>query len=208
MAVDEGADAIELDVHATRDGVVVVHHDPLLPGESDSPFAERAIAALVYDELSSFELQHRVFVPTLDEVLDALVPRTKIYIEIKAPNIETLVATSLAKISNAAEYCAVHSFDHRIVKRFRELAPTIPGGILMVAYPIDAASLLRAADARDFWQACEFVDNDLVRAIHGAGGRVIAWTGNDAGEWKRLRAAGVDGICTDRVAALVSSLRD
>ena len=71
-AVDEGADAIELDVHGTRDGVVVVHHDPLLPRESTSPFAARAIATLAYDELSSFELQHGVFVPTLDEVLDAI----------------------------------------------------------------------------------------------------------------------------------------
>jgi glycerophosphoryl diester phosphodiesterase len=207
-AVDEGADEVELDVHTTRDGVIVVHHDPHLSRESTSPLAGRAIAALDYDELSSFELQPGVFLPTLDEVLDAIVPRVKIYVEIKAPNIEVLVAAALAKIADAAEYCAVHSFDHRIVRRFRELAPTIPGGILIVAYPIDAALLLRSADARDFWQACEFIDADLVKSIHGAGGRVIAWTGNDEAEWKRLNAAGVDGICTDRVAALISSLRD
>lgn len=207
-AVDEGADAVELDVHATRDGVVVVHHDPHLSRELTSPLAGRAITALDYDDLSTFELQPGVFLPTLDEVLDAIVPRVKLYIEIKASNIEALVAAALAKISNAAEYCAVHSFDHRIVKRFREIAPTIPGGILIVAYPIDAAALLRAADARDFWPQSEFVDGDLVKSIHDAGGRVIAWTGNDDAEWSRLRAAGVDGICTDTVAALVSSLRD
>jgi glycerophosphoryl diester phosphodiesterase len=207
-AIDEGADAVELDVHATRDEVVVVHHDPYLSREPTSPLAGRAISALDYDDLSTFELQPGVFLPTLDEVLDAIVPRVKIYIEIKAPNIEALVAVALAKISNAAEYCVVHSFDHRIVKRFRELAPTIPGGILIVAYPIDSVSLLRAADARDFWEQCEFIDDDLVRSIHDAGGRVIAWTGNDKAEWNRLRAAGVDGICTDRVRALVSSLRD
>ena len=207
-AVFEGADAIELDVHATRDGVVVVHHDPHLPRESSSPLAGRAIAALDYDELSTFQLQPAVFLPTLDEVLDAILPRARMYIEIKAPSIETLVAAALARIADAAEYCAVHSFDHRIVKRFRELAPTIPGGILIVGYPIDAASLLRSADARDFWPECEFTDDDLVKSIHDAGGRVIAWTGNDEAEWKRLRAAGVDGICTDRVAALISSLRD
>jgi glycerophosphoryl diester phosphodiesterase len=207
-AVDEGAGAIELDVHATRDGVVVVHHDPHLPLESTSSLAGRAIAALDYDELSTFELQPGVALPTLDAALEAIVPRARMYIEIKAPNIEALVATALAKIANAAEYCAIHSFDHRIVKRFRELAPTIPGGILIVAYPIDAASLLRAADARDFWPQREFIDDDLVKSIHEAGGRVIAWTGNDEAEWKRLRAAGVDGICTDRLASLIASLRD
>ncbi len=207
-AVDEGADAIELDVHATRDGVVVVHHDPHLPRESTSPLAGRAIAALDYEELSTFELHPGVALPTLDATLEAIVPLARIYIEIKAPNLEALVAAALAKIANAAEYCAVHSFDHRIVKHFRKLAPTIPGGILIVAYPIDAASLLRASDARDLWQQCEFIDDDLVKSIHAAGGRVIAWTGNDEAEWNRLRSAGVDGICTDRVAALISSLRD
>jgi glycerophosphoryl diester phosphodiesterase len=207
-AVDEGADAIELDVHATRDGVVVVHHDPHLPRESTSPLAGRAIAGLDYDELSTFELQPGVALPTLDATLVAIVPRARIYVEIKAPNIERLVAASLAKNANAADYCAVHSFDHRIVQRFRQIAPSIPGGILIVAYPIDAASLLRAADARDFWPQCEFVDEDLVESIHATGGRVIAWTGNDEAEWKRLRAAGVDGICTDRLAALIYSLRE
>ena len=207
-AVDAGADAIELDVHATRDGVVVVHHDPHLSRESSSPLAGRAIAALDHDELSTFELQPGVALPTLDAVLEAIVPRARMYIEIKAPNLEGLVAASLAKIAKAAEYCAVHSFDHRIVQRFRQLAPNIPGGILIVAYPIDATSLLRAADARDFWEQCEFVDGDLVKSIHDVDGRVIAWTGNDEAEWSRLRAAGVDGICTDRVAALISSLRD
>ena len=207
-AVDAGADAIELDVHATRDGVVVVHHDPHLPRESTSPFAGRAIAMLDYDELSMFELQPGVTLPTLDATLEAIVPRARTYIEIKAPNIEALVASAFERIANAAEYCAVHSFDHRIVKRFRELAPQVPGGILIVAYPIDAASLLRSADARDLWQACEFIDDDLVKSVHGAGGRVIAWTCNDKAEWKSLSAAGVDGICTDRVAALISSLRD
>ncbi|MFN2603889.1 MAG: glycerophosphodiester phosphodiesterase [Gemmatimonadaceae bacterium] len=207
-AVDAGADAIELDVHATRDGVVVVHHDPHLSRESTSSLAGRAIAALGHDELSKFELQPGVGVPTLEATLEEIAPRARVYIEIKAPEIESSVAAALSKIPNAAEQCAVHSFDHRIVKRFRELATRIPGGILLVAYPIDAASLLRTADARDFWAQCEFIDRDLVESIHDEGGRVIAWTGNDEAEWSRLRAAGVDGICTDRVGALVSSLRD
>jgi glycerophosphoryl diester phosphodiesterase len=207
-AVDEGADAVEIDVHATRDGVVVAHHDPRLSRESTLPLAGRAIATLDYDELSTFELQPGVPLPTLEAALDAIVPRVRMYIEIKAPNIEGLVAAAIAKTAHAADHCAVHSFDHRIVQRFRQFAPNIPGGILIVAYPIDATSLLRAADARDFWEQCEFVDDDLVESIHNAGGRVIAWTGNDEAEWNRLRAAGVDGICTDRVAALISSLRD
>ena len=207
-AVDAGADAVELDVHATIDGVVVVHHDAQLSRDSASPLAGRAISALSYDELASFELAPGVSVPTLDDTLHAVSSRAKVYIEIKAAKIESLVANLLAKIPDAASTCAIHSFDHRIVRRFREIAPTIPAGILIVAYPVDAASLLSAANARDLWQSCEFIDRDLVDSIHAADGRVIAWTCNDSAEWRRLRELGVDGICTDRVASLVSSFRD
>ena len=207
-AVDAGADAIELDVHATSDGVIVVHHDTQLSRDSLSPLAGRSISALSYDELASCELAPGVLIPTLDETLRAVASRAKVYIEIKAPKIESLVANLLAKIPDAASTCAVHSFDHRIIRRFRELAPQIPAGILIVAYPIDAASLLSVANARDLWQSCEFIERDLVDSIHAAAGRVIAWTCNDAAEWKRLRELGVDGICTDRIESLVSSLRD
>lgn len=203
-ALDAGADAIELDAHATSDGVVVVHHDPVLPASSASPLAGRAIAGLDYAELAEFELSPGVALPTLEEILTAVTPRAKVYIEIKAPDIERQVAGVLARIPFAEASCAVHSFDHRIVKRFRKLAPAIPTGILLVGYPIDAASLLAAAGAHDLWQESEFIDHDLVTSIHRAGGRVIAWTCNDPAEWNRLRALGVDGLCTDRTAALVA----
>ena len=201
-ALDAGADAVELDVHATRDGVVVVHHDANLP-PSTTPLSGRAIAAVGAADLATFELTPGVGIPTLEEILLALAPRAKVYIEIKASGIEAVVAAVLARVPSAATSCAVHSFDHRIVQHFGRIAPTIPTGILLVGYPVDAAAVLTAAAARDLWQSCEFVDADLVASIHRARGRVIAWTCNDPAEWNRLREIGVDGICTDRTAALV-----
>jgi glycerophosphoryl diester phosphodiesterase len=41
------------------------------------------------------------------------------------------------------------------------------------------------------------IDEHLVRAVHAAKGRVIAWTVNEAEDARRLAAIGVDGICTD-----------
>ena len=207
-ALDAGADAIELDVHATRDGVVVVHHDASLPASSTTSLAGRAIAALEAAELARFELTPGVGIPTLEETLLAVASRAKVYIEIKAGDIEALVAGVLARIPSATASCAVHAFDHRIVRRFGRIAPAIPTGILLVGYPIDAASLLAAAAARDLWQSCELIDSDLVTLVHRARGRVIAWTCNDPAEWNRLREAGVDGICTDRTAALVEWMRN
>jgi glycerophosphoryl diester phosphodiesterase len=206
-ALDLGADAVELDVHATADGTVVVHHDPRLPASINSPHAGRAINSLTRDDLSSFELAPGVDVPTLEDALTTICPRARAYIEIKAPNIENLVANVIAEVPGAAGNCAVHCFDHRISKKFASLASGIPTGILLVGYPVDARAVLSFANARDFWESCEFVDKDLVETIHAAGGRIVAWTCNDPAEWRRLIELGVDGICTDRVGTLVTHLK-
>jgi glycerophosphoryl diester phosphodiesterase len=208
-AVDQGADGIELDVHATRDGVVVVHHDPILSRISASPLAGHAISAIESSELGAFEISPGVGIPTLEDVLQAVGPRASLYVEIKASHIESLVAAELTAASAAlspadrSASVAVHSFDHRIVARFASLMPDLPTGILLVGYPVDSPALLRAARARDLWQSSEFIDEELVASVHAAGGRVIAWTCNDHQEWKRLSSLAVDGICTDRTAAAV-----
>jgi glycerophosphoryl diester phosphodiesterase len=199
--MDAGADGVELDVHATRDGVVVVHHDQLLSPAVDSPIAGRAIASLSLSELEDFELAPGVPLPTLQEVLQAIGARAAMYIEIKARDIEAQVSAVIASVPAVASRCAVHSFDHRIVKRFGTLAPQVPTGILEVGYPVDPPSLLAAAQARDLWQSCEFIDEALVSSIHDSGGRVIAWTCDDPAQWAQFRDMGVDGICTNRTAA-------
>ena len=73
---------------------------------------------------------------------------------------------------------------------------------------IDPAASLHAAGARDYWQHRELVDAALVRAIHGAGGRVICWTENDPSAMRRLTEMGVDGICTDVPDVAIATLRD
>jgi len=206
-AIDQGADAIELDVHATADGTIVVHHDAALSARTGSAHSGRAINSLTLSELSTFELASGINVPTLAEALTTICPSARAYIEIKASDIEELVADVIASVPVAIGKCAVHCFDHRISRRFASLDAKTPTGILIVGYPMDPQSILRAAAARDFWESCEFVDKNLVDTIHSAGGRVIAWTCNEPGEWSRLRSIGVDGICTDRVGALVTHLR-
>jgi glycerophosphoryl diester phosphodiesterase len=202
-ALDFGADAIELDVHATSDGVVVVHHYFNLPVDNTSTHAGRAIADVTSRDLETFELTRGVGIPTLDEALRVICRTAKAYIEVKARHIESLVAQSITNVPGASEKCAVHSFDHRIVNRFA-LVSDVPTGVLIVGYPMRADEILHSANARDFWENCEFIDRDLITTVHASGGRVIAWTCNEPAEWDRLIDAGVDGICTDRVGDLVS----
>lgn len=195
-ALDLGADAVELDVHATRDGVVVVHHD-FVPRAVSSVAAlnGRPIAELTAAELETFRASGEA-IPTLHSVLEAIGPSATVYVEIKGRGIEAAVISTIATVPSARSI-AVHSFDHRAVVRARELQPGLAAGVLLASYLIDPEGALRAAGARDYWQEWSMIDALLVDAVHAAKGRVIAWTVNEAEDARRLASIGVDGICTD-----------
>lgn len=205
LAIEAGADGIEIDVHATRDGVVVVHHDAALAPPPGSPPGIHGIAIRA---LSFAELRRETFgggdVPTLDETLSFVDGRAVLYVEIKAPEIESRVVSELALHGARA---AVHSFDHRVSRTVRAIARDIPTGILSTSYLIEPERALKAANARDYWQHWEMIDAALVRQVHAAGGRVIAWTVNSPAAIAHLRTLGVDAVCTDVADEVVPLLR-
>jgi glycerophosphoryl diester phosphodiesterase len=192
-----GADGIELDVHATRDGVVVVHHDAdVAVSGGDDP--RRAIAAMTVAELR--RSMDASALPTLAEVLALVGERATVYVELKGADIEAAVVEVIRGAPNVR--VAVHSFDHRAVRRVGEIAPQLPLGILEVSRLVDPVRAMRDAGARDRWQQWQLIDADLVRTVHAAGGRVVAWTVNERQVAERLRAWGVDALCTDVATAV------
>ncbi len=190
-ALAAGASAVELDVHSTADGVIVVHHD----FDVAAPGHKFPIASSSYDDIREAAGSSGFDIPVLADVLSRYSGKMKVYVEVKAPNIELEVARVVR-----ASQCelAVHSFDHRVVKRIHDFCPGLQAGILTVSRPIDAPSMLRAADAVDYWPQFDFIDRELVEDIHDSNCRVIAWTPNHIDQWDRLARLGVDGICTDR----------
>ena len=200
-AIQLGADGIELDVHATRDGIVVVHHDPVVHARHPQRPAHKAIAELSATDLEQFPLADGTPIPTLSETLAAIGDRATVYVEIKAPNIEPLVTRC---IRESEARCAVHSFDHRVVKIVKTIFPAMRTGILEVARHIDAAASLVALSAEDLWQEVDSIDEEIVERAHSVGARVIAWTANEPAQWETLYALGVDAICTDRIAELAT----
>jgi glycerophosphoryl diester phosphodiesterase len=194
-ALELGADGIELDVHATRDGVVVVHHDPVPRAASADPtLAGRAIADLTYDQLRGFRVAPAVSIPTLAEVLALVGGAAVVYVELKGTGIERRVV-DVIRASTAR--CAVHSFDHAAVARVRTLAPDLRRGLLFSRRPRDPGAAMEAAGALDAWPEWPLIDEDFVASVRRLGGAVIAWTVNDAAAARRLTSMGVDGICTD-----------
>lgn len=197
-AIELGADAIELDVHATLDGVVVVHHDPAVASAAAS---STGIRTLSFADLERYPLATGIEIPALSAVLAAIGDSAAVYVEIKARDIEPLVVRC---IRESVARCAVHSFDHRTVKTVKSIFPAIPTGVLEVARHFDPTRALLVTEARDLWQEVDHIDEELVASVHAANARVIAWTANDSAQWKTLRAIGVDGICTDRIGELAT----
>ena len=199
-ALTAGAEAIELDVHASADGTVFVHHDFHF---LDADGVRRDFRETDSREIASAKIDGNVAIPSLDAVLEAIGIRARVYIEVKARGIESDVVRCLRRHFVDRDNYAVHAFDHRVVKRVLSLMPSARTGILQVAYPIDTSAAMRAAGASDLWQQADFIDSTLVADVHAYGGRIVAWTANDPTQWQTLSELGVDGICTDRVDAYV-----
>lgn len=205
-ALELGADGIELDVHLSSDGVLIVHHDDVPRAIAPSgKFAGRRIDSLTFDQLQGFSVGGIALIPTLEEVMAVVKRRARLFIELKGAGTEEAVV-AVVRDSGAAESCAVHSFDHAAVKRVHELAPELRCGILFDRAPADVAASMRECGALDVWQQWALVDGTLVEQVHSRGGRVIPWTVNRPEAARTLAALGVDAICTDLLGEIRGAL--
>ncbi|MFN0099590.1 MAG: glycerophosphodiester phosphodiesterase [Gemmatimonadaceae bacterium] len=190
-AVELGADATELDIHRTQDGVLIVHHDPKIAGIG-------AIRELGWHIVRDARVRGEP-IPALSDVFDAVGGSLRVYCELKGVDTAADTVALIAAKGIPADRTAVHSFDHRLVAQAGRLAPRIPRGVLEVSYPVEPLSAAKPVAARDLWRQWEFIDAEFVEAVHAAGCRVVAWTVNDAAVMERFALLGVDALCTDDV---------
>lgn len=187
-AREMGADAIELDIHATTDGMLVVHHDPELEGAG-------RISDHSWADLQRTTLPNGERVPLLKEAL-AAAGGLGVWIEIKTlPERFDVRLLEVIATGPTPDKYAVHAFDHRIIARLGSRAPTLRRGVLSASRPIDPVAQVAAAGASVLWQESSLTDPDLVAALHHAGKEVIVWTANTPEELTTLTAMGVDGLC-------------
>jgi len=199
-ALERGADALELDVHASADGVVVVHHDPTLGRDVVGAAPGSRLDAMTWGELQGVELSPGITMPSLAQVLDLVGGRAIVYVELKGPSVEEAV---IEVIRRSATICHVHSFDHEAIARAATLAPDIPRGLLYDDHSIDrAVPTMQAVGATTLWPEWRLVDRPLVERVRAIGGRVIAWTVNTRANAVRLLEGGVYGLCSDDVRLL------
>lgn len=199
-AIAAGVDAIEMDVVVSRDDVVVVSHDAYLKSGLKSGKYIRTLTAA------------EAGLPSLSEVF-GLAGRGEFLFNIEAKvsehtpsNFAELILDRIGE-HGVQSRVIFQSFDFAILHRMNRLAPGIT---LAALWEGEARSFVEiAAEAGTTIVAPEYslVTKEQVGRAHDAGLRVIPWTANTAGDWKRLIAAGVDGIITDDPAALIAYLR-
>lgn len=189
-------------MHATADGHLIVHHDEMI--------GRHHVAHCALREVREHPLRNGEPVPTLEEALAVIHPHLTALVEVKsmpAALDERLLAAFDAAPSPAR--VAVHSFDHRIVRRLAERRPALAVGVLSTSYLVDPVGALRDADADVLWQHWQLIDEALVLAVHAAGAGLYAWTVDDPAAMRELLGLGVDGLCTnhpERARKAVDSL--
>lgn len=193
LALDAGADGIELDVHATADGIVVVHHDYHL-GDG------MQIAGSTLAQLRASSSNGESQLATLRESCLLVAGRARLFVEIKGEGIENAVVATLMDYEGEV---AIHSFDHALIGRLSARGCPFRLGILFDHSARSWRRSMEATGAADLWIQARLITPSLIREIHDAGAVVFAWTVNDVDAATKLAAMGVDGICTDDVSILL-----
>jgi glycerophosphoryl diester phosphodiesterase len=200
LAIAHGLDMVEVDVHLSRDGEVVVIHDAELMRSADR---REAVANLTADELARIDLGDGQGVPRLTEVFALARGRIGVYVELKGARTGT--ALGQLRLAGAAEGVELvsGSFDTLLVDELRETAPGVPRSVLFrrtsTAAMIETCRGVGATYAHPCFRP---LDAPLIAALHDAGLLVMAPHTNDPVEARAFAEAGIDVLATDDPAVL------
>jgi glycerophosphoryl diester phosphodiesterase len=224
-----GVDVLEMDIHCSADGALVVRHDPSVDSTTDGAGFIRDLSLA---ELKALDAGYRwtadggrtfpfrglgITIPTLEEVLAAF-PNTRLNIDIKPedPAVVPLFAQMLSKYGRL-ENVLVGSFHNDQIRRFRERCPQAATAASVretqVFYGLHCIFLARIyAPGAQAFQIPE--SNSVLRLItprfisdaHAHNMEVHVWTVNEVADMRRLLDWGVDGIISDYPDRLMALL--
>lgn len=225
-----GVEVLEMDVHSTRDGAIVLLHDETVDRTTDGTgsvqdFSLTELQALdagyqwSADDGASFPYRGQgIQIPTLAEVFQAL-PGYPMNIEIKQsqPDI-TAAVCDLIRQYQVTDQVLIASFDMDTIRTFRETCPEVATTLgedevrLLYGLSLPYLGALfsppgQAVQVPEYWGDTHVLTPRFIQAAHNRGLQVHAWTINDPAEMQRFLDLGVDGIITDRPDLLLELLK-
>lgn len=219
LAVEQGAPAVECDVHLTADGTVVVIHDATVDRTTNG---NGEVSRQRYEDLrrldagswfgARFAGEH---LPTLDEALGVTQGRTRLFVEIKRGGGEALVAATLAAIGRAGGAdVTVISFGPEEIQLVARTRPDLPLGFLISQQhvarlgPAAAVQAARGLGAAFISPHHEAADASFLSAAREAALPISVWTVDDVERMRALAGLGVDAITTNRPDAALALFPD
>jgi glycerophosphoryl diester phosphodiesterase len=199
------ADAMEIDIQLSKDGVPVLMHDPTVDATTN---LSGPVRDFTVEELSMANAGDGEHVPTLAEVLQLVQGHLAIFCELKPtpndPEQDARLVDAFVRVveeHNATTWTGAHSFEAEILERCRRRQPLLATSL--ITPPVEGAEMQRVF-ATALKLGCQAVsvfhlgvNEHLVRAAKFRMLTVAAWTPNEEDEWRRLIDLGVDAIVTD-----------
>jgi len=203
-----GVEMVECDVHLSKDGAVVVMHDPSLERTTNGSglIADKTLAELkTLNAAAKFGDGAQVErIPTLEEVLDLVKGKARVQIEIKAgTGIEQKIVDMLHAKDMVSEVIII-SFNFPSINTVKELDKNIATGALVGGLPNDKTPeeivehIMETTHADFFLPYYAPVDAALVKAVHARGMKIGVWTVNTSADMRRMADFGIDALTTDR----------
>ena len=195
-----GVDGIELDVHATADGIPVIIHDRDVRRTTDGA---GYVDAIPLARLQTFDAGDGERVPTLAEVLALVGDAALLDVEIKGTGIERAVLDVLAQYPTVTWAISSFAWDTlRSVRRLDSVAEVWPLAERVGDDLIASATELASPTVSLYTGA---YTAETAARLHDAGLNVVAWTVNDPREARRVADLGAFALCTDdpqRISAI------
>ena len=210
LALAQGSDMIEIDLHTSRDGAIVITHDASL--ERLGGRGEVADATL--EEIRRLDAGGGAAVPTLGEVLDAYGARIPFNLELKRSSRGEYPGMEAASVEEVArrgllEQTLFSSFFDPVLDALRQVSPKARLALLISPkFPGGAIARAKKVGAEALNPQRSLVNRELVESAHGEGLAVYVFTVDDGEEMRRMLDIGVDGLFTNhprRMRTLLAS---
>jgi glycerophosphoryl diester phosphodiesterase len=194
LALDAGAEMIELDVRRTGDGQLAILHDH-----------DQARVALDSCSLDEFERRTGFRPPLLTEVLEWATGRIALDVELKEDGYAEQVAPMLEVFATQGGELLVTSFLDPLLARIAEIAPALELGLLLEFTAMQAVDRARKAGAGTVVPEMKLAKEPLIADVVGAGLELIVWDFMAADHAPLLSDARVSGVITDDIAGALAA---